>query len=188
MQRGQFVAGLAGLTAAALLIGAALATVQQARDDAAPVASLERVGPDGPAFGLMVPGLVPQQLLGQVANRLGLTVEQRRTINGYFAEARPPFEQLHSQLAANAELLAGTRPDDPSYARIVTNVSQSAGEIATQLVLQGSQLRSRVFGVLTDEQKARLVQLQLQMQGGLEQRRAALRRATLPPDGSLRPD
>jgi Spy/CpxP family protein refolding chaperone len=188
MQRRKFLVGLAGLTAVALLIGAAWATVEQAGADGPPAAPQGQAGHDGPAFGLIVPGLVPQQVLGRLANRLGLTAEQRRTINGYFQEARPQFEQLHSQLAANAELLAGTRPDDASYASIVANVSQAAAELAGQLVLQGSQLRSRVFGVLNDDQKAKLVQLQLQMQGGLEQRRAAWRHAPPSVDASPRPD
>jgi Spy/CpxP family protein refolding chaperone len=188
MQHGKFLAGLAGLTAAALLIGAAWATVQQAGEDSTPEVPQGQAGPDGPAFGLTVPGLMPQRALEQLANRLELTTEQRRTISGYFREARPLFEQLHSELAANAELLAGTRPDDASYASIVANVSQAAAELAGQLVLQGSQLRSRVFGVLNDDQKAKLVQLQLQMQGGLEQRRAAWHRATPPAGDAPRPD
>jgi hypothetical protein len=183
MQRGSFLATLVGLTAAALLIGAAFATVQQAGEDDPPA---EPQGRAGPAFGLMVPGLEPERVLEQLAKRLELTTEQRRTISGYFREARPSFERLHQQLAANAELLAGTRPDDASYASIVANVSQSVSELAAQRVLQASQLRSRVFGVLSDEQKARLVRLQ--MQGGLEQRRAAWRRTTPRADGSPRLD
>jgi hypothetical protein len=188
MQRGKLVAGLAGLTAAALLIGAAWATVRQTDGDDPPGTPQGQAGQVGPAFDFAVPGLVPLRALEQLANRLDLTSEQRRTISSYFREAGPVFAQLHKELAANAELLAAIRPDDASYAGIVANVSESAAEIAAQLVLQGSQLRSRVFGVLTDDQKAKLVPLQLEMQGGLGQQRAAWQRVPPPADGSPRPD
>ena len=188
MQRGKLLAGLAGLPH-----GCPGCTDQQggrreAGEDDRPGAAQSEAAQDGPAFGLMVPGLVPQRVLEQLADRLDLTTEQRRTISAYFREARPLFEQLHKELAANAELLAATRPDDASYTGIVANVSHSAGEIAAQLVLQGSQLRSQVFGVLTDRQKVKLVQLQLQAQGGVEQRRAAWRGVAPPADDSPRRD
>ena len=61
---------------------------------------------------------------------------------------------------ANFELLAKSRPDDPSYQTVVSNVSQSASELAAQLVLQGSRVRSQIFGVLNAEQKQKLTELE----------------------------
>jgi hypothetical protein len=60
MRRSKLRVTLTGLTAAALLIGAAWATVRQAGDDAALGAAQGR---DTPGFGMDVPGLVPQHVL-----------------------------------------------------------------------------------------------------------------------------
>ena len=61
-------------------------------------------------------------------------------------------------MRTNFDLLAKTRPDDPSYQTVVSNVSQSASELAAQLVLQGSRVRSQVFAVLGTDQKQKLME------------------------------
>ena len=65
------------------------------------------------------------------------------------------MEQLQAQLRSNFELLGRTRPDDPTYQTVVSNVSPSASVLASQRVLPGSRLRQQVFGVLSAEQKER---------------------------------
>jgi Spy/CpxP family protein refolding chaperone len=166
MQRQRFMAGLAGIGAAAILVGAAWAAAsQQATSPPAP-APHDRPGGPGPLFA----GLMPPSAFDELADQLGLTPEQRQTINDFYSQATPGFVQLHKQMQANAELLLNTRPDDSGYTTIVANVSQSAAEIASQLVLQGSQLRSQVFGVLTAGQKARLVTVQAAMRASMRSR------------------
>jgi Spy/CpxP family protein refolding chaperone len=157
MDRARFLAAIVAIGAAALLTGVVLAGASQATLPAD--AAGTRGGPR-PAGGLMVPGMISQSAFERAAKQLGLTAEQRQSIKGFFDEGRPGLEQLRRQMRANAELLAKTRPDDPSYTTVVANVSQSSGEIAAQAVLKGSQLRSQVFGVLSDEQKAKLVVLE----------------------------
>ena len=66
-----------------------------------------------------------------------------------------------------------TRPDDANYTSVVANVSQASSGLAGQFVLQASQLRSQVFGVLTADQKTKLVQLQAKMKAHWQQRHAA---------------
>jgi Spy/CpxP family protein refolding chaperone len=177
MERQRFLAGLAGIGAAAILVGAAWAAASQ--QAAAPPAPPAHDWPGGP--GPLFAGLMPPAAFDKLADQLGLTPEQRQTISGFYSQARPGFEQLHRQLQANAELLLNTRPDDSGYTTIVANVSQSTGEITSQLVLQGSQLRSQVFGVLTAGQKARLVTVQAAMRASMRPRAAAGQGPPSPP-------
>jgi len=165
MQRRLLLARIAGITAAGLLGAAAWAASQLAGAVApAAAAAATEAAPttrDGEfELARLVPGLPPAAALQHAAPELGLTATQLDAIRDCFERARPALAQLHSQMLANAELLASTRPDDVTYTSIVANVGQSAGEIALQLVLAGSQLRSQVFGVLTPAQRVRLVQLQ----------------------------
>ena len=142
-----------GIGAAVILGSVALAAASQSGGASPP--------PHGPGMdggpGMMMPGLMPHALLGRMADQLGLSPEQRQTIKGLFDQARPGFEQLHKQMRTNAELLAKTQPDDPAYQTVVANISQSAAELASQFVLQTSQLRSQVHGALTPAQRTKLV-------------------------------
>ncbi|HXQ31598.1 MAG TPA: Spy/CpxP family protein refolding chaperone [Steroidobacteraceae bacterium] len=158
MDRTRLLAAIAAIGGAALLTGVVLAGASQATlpADAGP-----RGGPP-PGAGLMVPGMISQGAFERAARELGLTAEQRQSIKEFFDQGRPGLEQLRRQMRANAELLAKTRPDDPSFTSVVANVSESSGEIASQAVLKGSQLRSQVFGVLSSDQKTKLVALELE--------------------------
>jgi Spy/CpxP family protein refolding chaperone len=152
MNRRRVCGVLAGVGAAVILGGVALAAATQAGGE---LAAMHGAG-HGESPGLMVPGLVPHALLGRMAGELGLTPEQRQTIQGMFDQARPGFEQLHRQVLAGSELLARTAPDDGAYQTVVASVSQQAADAAAEFVLQASQLRSQVNGVLTPAQRTRL--------------------------------
>ena len=190
MQRTKILTGLAGIAGAALLAAAAWAAAQQAGDGMSiePPAHGGHGAHGGPGLGFMLPGLMSPHMLDHVAAQLGLSLEQHQTIKGFLEQARPGFEQLHKQLHANAELLMNTRPDDANYTTIVANVSQSSSELAAQFVLQASQLRSQVFGVLTAAQRTKLVQLQAKMTAHMQQRHAAWHGAAPPAVDAAMPD
>ncbi len=108
-------------------------------------------------------GMLGPQWLGRMADELGLSAEQRQTIKGLFEAARPQVQAMRDSMRSNADKLRGTMPDDPNYATVVAQVSQAAGELASRMVTEGSQLRSQVYGVLTKDQKAKLPQIEAQM-------------------------
>ena len=172
MQRRKTLTGLAGIAAAALLAAAAWAAAQQA-GDSTPAELPAQGGHGGHGFGLMMPGLMSPRMFDHVAVQLGLSTEQQQTIKGFLEQTRPGFQQLHKQLYANAELLMNTRPDDANYTSIVANVSQASSELTAQFVLQASQLHSQVFGVLTADQRTKLVQLQAKMKAHWQQQHVA---------------
>jgi Spy/CpxP family protein refolding chaperone len=123
---------------------------------------------DGP--GMMMPGMESHMLI-RMADELGLSTEQRQTIRGFFGAAQPGFRSLHEQMRANTRLMLNTQPDDPRYQSVVQQVSQASAELAQQMVLQSSQLRTQVYGVLTPEQKTKLKAKQAEMQSRWDERR-----------------
>lgn len=159
MDRRHVLGTLAGVGAAVILGSVALAAASQPGGDAPPAPVADAGG--GPGWGM--PGLMPHGLLGRAADELKLSPEQRQTIHGLYDQARPGFEQLRKQMRTGVELLARTAPDDPAYQGVVANVSQSAADAAAQFVLQASQLRAQVHGVLTPEQRTRLVALEAEL-------------------------
>ena len=121
--------------------------------------------------GMMMPGMESHMLM-RMADELGLSPEQRQTIRGFFDSAQPGFRKLHEQMRANTKLILDTQPDDPKYQTVVQQVSQSSAELAQQMVLQSSQLRTQVYGVLTPEQRTKLKAKQAEMQARWGERRS----------------
>jgi Spy/CpxP family protein refolding chaperone len=179
-------------SSAALVVAAALALpltfpgaagAQASPEGARPPAGLHG-GEHGPAGGpgggkgmrmhggpgMMMPGMETHMLM-RMADELALSSEQRQTIRGFFSSAQPGFQKLHEQMRANTKLMLDTQPDDPKYQAVVQQVSQSSAELAQQMVLQSSQLRTQVYGVLTPEQKTKLKTKQTEMQARWEERR-----------------
>jgi len=178
MQRRDVLGSLAGIGAAAILAGVALAAASRAGDAGAPPAADAADGP--PDIGLS--GALPPALLGRLPAELGLSSQQRHSVRALLDQARPGFAQLRGQMQAGAELLARTAPDDPAYPSVVASVSQSAGNLAAQFVRQASALRAQLHAVLTPEQRARLAALEPgRYARGLEQRRRG-RPDDRPPD------
>ncbi len=101
--------------------------------------------------------------IARMGDQLGLSAEQRQSIKGIFDAARPQMQAMRESMRNQVDKLRGTQPDDPNYATVVAQVSQSAAELASKMVTDGSQLRSQVYGLLTKEQKAKLPQIEAQM-------------------------
>jgi Spy/CpxP family protein refolding chaperone len=172
--RARIVPALALVAAMALPVAA---HAQADADDAS--AATTRAGEHGKGGGkgmrmhggMMMPGMDTHMLM-RMADELGLSPEQRQTIRGFFESAQPGFRKLHDQMRSNTRLMLNTQPDDPRYQSVVQQVSQSSAELAQQMVLQSSQLRTQVYAVLTPEQKTKLKARQSEMQARWDERRA----------------
>jgi Spy/CpxP family protein refolding chaperone len=115
-------------------------------------------------------GFFGADAIARMGDQLDLSAEQRQSIKGIFDAARPQMQAMRESLHTNIEKLHGTQPDDPNYATVVAQVSQSAAELASKMVTESSQVRSQVYGLLTKEQKAKLPQLEAQMRDQAHQR------------------
>lgn len=125
----------------------------------------------GPGMGFMFPGMIGPELLHRLGDKLALTDEQRQTIEGLMESARPNIKAMHEEMRTSAERLRTTQPDDPNYATVVAQASQKAGELASRLVTDGSQLRTQIWQVLTPQQRTELQALQSQFRERVQERR-----------------
>jgi Spy/CpxP family protein refolding chaperone len=99
---------------------------------------------------------------------LNLTDKQKASIHDLMKAARPQFESLFGQIRENQRTLMTTMPNDPSYASTLATAKTLAGN----MVQQRSDLRAKIYGVLTPEQKAKLPQIFADMKAKFEKRRA----------------
>ena len=140
------------LTGGAVLTSAAGMSMASAADEAATTQP-----PPGPHEWHHHGG--PWRLLG----KLGLNAAQKQQIKEIMTAARPQMQGLHEQMQANSLKLRQTPPTDPNYAAVVSQVSQTHGSLAAQMLTQRADLRAQVFKVLTPAQQAQLATLEAQM-------------------------
>ena len=93
-------------------------------------------------------------------HQLTLTDVQKQSADALVAAAAADLKGLHEQLRANRGRLHGVTPDDPGYAAVLAEVSQSDGNLHTQLEIQEGNLYSQLYGLLSPAQKAQLAALQ----------------------------
>ena len=106
---------------------------------------------------------------------LDLTPEQQQTIRGIFDNSHSKFEALHEEMRANRDALLDVSPGDANYQTTVNKVSQQSGDLASRLVLTMSDVRTQVYGVLTDEQRAKLPQVRAEMKARMDEHHAKMR-------------
>ena len=102
----------------------------------------------------------PWHLLG----KLDLNAAQKQQIKSIMAAAHPQMQSLHEQMHANMLKLQQTKPTDPNYATIVSQVSQTHGSLSEQMLTQHAEVRAQVFKVLTPAQQTQLATLEAERQ------------------------
>ena len=96
--------------------------------------------------------------------KLDLNAAQKQQIKDIMTAAHPQMQSLHEQMQANSQKLRQTQPTDPNYASIASQVSQTHGSLAAQMMTQRADVRAQVFKVLTPAQQAQLTTLEAEMQ------------------------
>ena len=119
--------------------------------------------------------------IARMGDQLGLSAEQRESIKAILDAARPQMQAMRESLHSNMDKLRGAQPDDPSYATVVAQVSQSAADLASKMVTESSQIRSQVYALLTKEQKAKLPQIEAQMKDHMREHFQRHRSPASPP-------
>jgi Spy/CpxP family protein refolding chaperone len=145
------------LTAGAVLTAAAGMSIATAQTTAA-----QPEPPPGPHGWHHHRG--PWHLLG----KLGLSDAQKAQIKTIMTAARPEMQSLHEQMHANMLKLQQTKPSDPNYTSIVSQVSQAHGSLSAQMMTQHANVRAQVFKVLTPAQQTQLATLEAQMQARMQ--------------------
>ncbi|MGA2777971.1 MAG: Spy/CpxP family protein refolding chaperone [Steroidobacteraceae bacterium] len=154
------VAGALATGAAVVAVSLPLATAGAAPQstDGAATTTAPAAGPYGGHHGHHGWGLA------HLYSKLGLSADQQASVKSILTAAGPGLKSLHQQMRANSLKLRQTTPDDPNYASVANEVSQTHGALSTQLVAQMADVRSQLYAILTPAQKTQLAALQAQQQ------------------------
>ena len=130
-----------------------------------------------PGFG---PDMSGGLVLGRLMDRLDLTPEQRATVEDIVESYRPRLRALREAHRESRSDLVATTPDDPNYASVVAEASQAAASHAGELVNLSAGLRAEVHAVLTEEQRARALELREEFRQRREEGRGRWRQRCQP--------
>lgn len=108
---------------------------------------------------------------GPALKQLNLTTEQQKSVDSILTAARPEMQKMRTDMHSMVETFQNTLPDDPKYAAVVTQATKESQQIAAALVKQVSDVRTKIYALLTPEQKARLPELMKQMSAERHERR-----------------
>ncbi len=98
----------------------------------------------------------------RMLGRVGLTDAQKSTIMGLLKDNQAKFQAVREEDRAAREAIEAAKPDDSNYGAEVDAAATKIGDAAKQRVELMGQMRTAVEGVLTADQKAKLVALRTQ--------------------------
>lgn len=93
--------------------------------------------------------------------QLNLTDEQKAKVKEIIEANRATMEPIRDAMRANHEKLAAMKGTFDEAA--VTPVATEQGNLMAQMIVARQKVKSEIFAILTDEQKAKAEQLQQQM-------------------------
>ncbi len=99
----------------------------------------------------------------QMFEQLGLSADQKARVDAIMAAQGPALKNLHEQMRTNMEKLHSTKPDDPNYGALVSQVAQTNGSLMTQAISAQGDMHARLYAILTPAQRTQLEQMQAKM-------------------------
>lgn len=103
------------------------------------------------------------RLLGRLGDELGLTPQQRGKLTEHYATVQPEMRRLRGEIREQNRKLRQLSPDDPQFATVSADTAKRVGELSTRLVQQGADLRRKVWGELTPEQRTKWKAMRVRM-------------------------
>lgn len=95
----------------------------------------------------------------QFADELGLTGQQRTDIQIIIADYMPRYRDLAELGRDIAKELLSMAPDSPDYVDATQKASATAASSAAELVILLSEMRAKLYAVLTPEQRLKAQEL-----------------------------
>jgi len=124
-------------------------------------------------------------------DKLGLSAEQKASVKTILDSDGKRVQDLHVQMRTNMEKLHQTKPDDPAYSALVSQVAQDNGALTTQVISAQGEMRARLYAVLTAAQKTQLADMEARMKARMKQGEHRWRHGPGPgpgPDDASAPD
>src|SRR5262245_647829 len=102
----------------------------------------------------------PGRGMGMVFRQLNLSDEQKSKVKEILAANKAAVKPIFEEMRANHAKLADLKGNDDAQ---VAAIAKSQGDLTAQMIVAGQKVKSEIFAILTDEQKAKAEQLRTEM-------------------------
>ena len=109
-----------------------------------------------------------EQAAMMMLRRLDLTDQQQAQVKQILEDNKGAVEPIREQLKANHKKLADMKGTFDEAQ--VSQIAKSQGDLTAQLIVVRQKVRSQIFAILTDEQKAKADQLRQTMKQRFQDR------------------
>ncbi|MDM7924289.1 MAG: Spy/CpxP family protein refolding chaperone [Pyrinomonadaceae bacterium] len=103
---------------------------------------------------------------GMMLRGLNLSDEQKAQFEQIRSAHQEAAAPLHEAMKANREKLNAATANGAFDEAAVTAIANEHGSIAAQMLVAREKMKSQVFGILNDEQKAKFAEMQKDGKGG----------------------
>jgi Spy/CpxP family protein refolding chaperone len=119
-------------------------------------------GAGGPGHGGFHPGMFAR-MMQRLGDHIGLTDEQRASIEAILAEQGPAIRDLGRQMAEARQDFMESSDPDTFDAEAVREFAETQAPLHVDFIVATAQLKADLFGVLTLEQREKLEELRTLM-------------------------
>jgi Spy/CpxP family protein refolding chaperone len=95
-----------------------------------------------------------EAMMQKMADEFGLTGQQQQDLQILVTDYAQRLQEIATLMRASGEKLATTEPADPYYWALAQEFSATAASSAGETVILLSELREKIYQVLTAEQRA----------------------------------
>jgi Spy/CpxP family protein refolding chaperone len=107
---------------------------------------------------------------GRLAEKLNLTDAQKEQVKQITEASRAKIKPLMESARANHQKIETLTANGQFDEAQVQAVAQEQAQISAQLIVEKARVKSQIFQILTDEQKAQAMQMQEQMKNRMQER------------------
>jgi len=106
--------------------------------------------------------------MGMIFKKLDLTEEQKaqakEIVQAGFEKNKGVFEAMK----ANREKMKAATANGAFDEAVVSQIAAEQGQLAAQLIVEKERVKSQIFAILTDEQKAKAIELEKEFDGKMK--------------------
>lgn len=102
---------------------------------------------------------------GMMFKKLGLTEEQQSKAKEIMQAGFEKNKGVFEALKANREKMKAATANGAFDEAAVTAIAAEQGQLTAQLIVEKERTKSQIFAILTDEQKAKAVELEKEFEG-----------------------
>ncbi len=106
--------------------------------------------------------------MGMIFKKLDLTEEQKAQAKEIVQAGFEKNKGVSEAMKANREKMKAATANGAFDGAVVSQIAAEQGQLSAQLIVEKERVKSQIFAILTDEQKAKAIELEKELDGKMK--------------------